>query len=205
MTDSSVAGGGEQGHDQKVWLIRHGPTEWSESGQHTGSTDIPLTEAGESAAKAVGPVLAGESFALVLSSPMQRAQRTAELAELTPEIDGDLCEWDYGDYEGRTTPEIRETVPGWTVWRDGSPGGEIAGEVGARVDRAIERIRAVDGDVAVFAHGHLLRVLAARWLGEAPEFGRHYALSTAAICVLGYERGSPVIFRWNDTHHLDAG
>lgn len=191
--------------DQKVWLVRHGPTEWSESGQHTGSTDIPLTDAGERAAKAVGPVLAGQSFALVLSSPMQRAVRTAELAGITvDDVDSDLCEWNYGDYEGRTTPDIRETVPGWTVWRDGCPNGEIAGEVGARVDRAIERIRGTDGDVAVFAHGHLLRVLAARWLGESPEFGRHYALSTAAVCVLGYERGAPVIFRWNDTHHLDG-
>jgi broad specificity phosphatase PhoE len=201
-----MAGSGEQAEqDQKVWLVRHGPTEWSESGQHTGSTDIPLTDAGEQAAKAVGPVLAGRSFALVLSSPMQRALRTAELAGIpVDEVDSDLCEWDYGDYEGRTTPDIRETVPGWTVWRDGCPNGEIAGEVGARVDRAIERMRAADGDVAVFAHGHLLRVLTARWLGESPEFGRHYALSTAAVCVLGYERGSPVIFRWNDTHHLDG-
>src|SRR4051794_12567852 len=190
-------------HDQTVWLVRHGPTEWSESGQHTGHTDIPLTEKGEDAARAVAPVLAKQSFAQVLASPMSRAWRTAELAGLDPEPDGDLCEWDYGDYEGRTTPDIRTEVPGWTVWRDGAPNGEIAGEVGARVDRAIERIRAVDGDVAVFAHGHVLRVLAARWLGEAAEFGRHYALSTAAVCLLGYEREAPVISRWNDTHHLD--
>jgi len=189
---------------QSVWLVRHGPTEWSESGQHTGNTDVPLTDKGEKGAKAVGPVLAGQSFALVLSSPLSRASRTAELAGLKPEHDPDLCEWDYGEYEGRTTPEIREEVPGWTVWRNGCPGGEIAGEVGARVDRAIERIREVDGDVAVFAHGHVLRVLAARWLGEPPEFGRHYSLSTAAVCVLGYEREEPVIARWNDTHHLDA-
>jgi probable phosphoglycerate mutase len=189
---------------QSVWLIRHGPTEWSESGQHTGNTDVPLTDKGEAAAKALAPILARQTFARVVSSPMSRARRTAELAGLTPDdLDGDLCEWDYGDYEGRTTPDIRETVPGWTVWRDGCPNGEIAGEVGARVDRAIERIKQVDGDVAVFAHGHVLRVLAARWLGEAPEFGRHYALSTAAVCVLGHERESPVILHWNDTHHLD--
>src|SRR3978361_2080870 len=191
------------GAPQSVWLVRHGPTEWSESGQHTGTTDVPLTENGEDAARAVGPVLAKQWFALVLSSPMSRAWRTAELAGLTAERDGDLCEWNYGDYEGRTTPEIRETVPGWTVWRDGCPNGEIAGEVGARIDRAIARLQQVDGDVAVFAHGHVLRVLAARWLGETPEFGRHYALSTAAVCVLGFERESPVIFRWNDTHHLE--
>jgi probable phosphoglycerate mutase len=195
--------GSNESSTQQVWLVRHGPTEWSETGKHTGNTDVPLTEKGERGAKAVGPVLANRPFALVLSSPLSRAYRTAELAGLSPEHDPDLCEWDYGDYEGRTTPEIREDVPGWTVWRDGCPGGEIAGEVGARVDRAIERIRAVDGDVAVFAHGHVLRVLAARWLGESPEFGRHYALSTAAVSVLSYEREAPVISRWNDTHHLD--
>lgn len=190
---------------QSVWLIRHGPTEWSESGQHTGTTDVPLTDKGEAAAEALAPILARQSFARVISSPMSRARRTAELAGLTPDdLDRDLCEWNYGDYEGRTTPDIRETVPGWTVWRDGCPNGEIAGEVGARVDRAIQRIQQVDGDVAVFAHGHVLRVLAARWLGETPEFGRHYALSTAAVCVLGHERESPVILHWNDTHHLDA-
>lgn len=168
--------------DQQVWLVRHGPTEWSESGQHTGSTDVPLTDKGEAAAKALAPCLGRQEFALVLSSPMTRAKRTAELAGVSvdDEVD-DLREWDYGDYEGRTTPQIRETVPGWTVWSDGCPNGEIAGEVGARVDRIIERIRQVDGDVALFAHGHVLRVLAARWLGESPEFGRHYALSTAAI------------------------
>jgi broad specificity phosphatase PhoE len=194
----------QKSSDQKVWLVRHGPTEWSESGQHTGNTDVPLTEKGEAAAKALGPVLSRQDFTQVLSSPLSRARRTAELAGVAvDDLDADLCEWDYGDYEGRTTPEIRETVPGWTVWRDGCPNGEIAGEVGARIDRAIERIRSVGGDVAVFAHGHVLRVLAARWLGEAPEFGRHYALSTAAVCVLGYEREAPVISRWNDTHHLD--
>lgn len=193
------------GDGQQVWLVRHGATEWSENGRHTSTTDLPLLEAGEEAARKVGPVLAGRTFSLVLSSPMSRALRTAELAGLTPEQDADLCEWDYGDYEGRTTPDVRTEVPGWTVWRDGGPNGEIAGEVGARVDRAIQRIRSVEGDVAVFAHGHLLRVFAARWLGESPEFGRHYALSTAAICVLGYEREEPVILRWNDTHHLADG
>lgn len=121
---------------------------------------------------------------------------------MTPELDSNLCEWDYGEYEGRTTPEIREEVPGWTVWRDGCPGGEIVGEVGARVDRVLERIRAVDGDVAVFAHGHVLRVLAARWLGQAPQDGRFYKLSTAAVSVLSYEREAPVIARWNDDSHL---
>ena len=163
-----------------------------------------MTDKGEAAAKALAPLLGSQEFARVLSSPMTRAKRTAELAGVTvDETDADLCEWNYGDYEGRTTPEIRETVPGWTVWRDGCPNGEIAGEVGARVDRVIERIRRSTGTWPLFAHGHVLRVLAARWLGESPEFGRHYALSTAAVCVLGYEREAPVIFRWNDTHHLD--
>ena len=200
-----MSSGGNTNGDQKVWLVRHGPTEWSESGQHTGTTDVPLTDKGEAAAKALAPLLGRQEFAAVLSSPMIRAKRTAELAGVTvDDLVSDLCEWNYGDYEGRTTPEIREEVPGWTVWRDGCPNGEIAGEVGARVDRVIERVRQVDGNVALFAHGHVLRVLAARWLGEAPEFGRHYALSTAAICVLGYEREAPVIARWNDTHHLEG-
>src|SRR3954451_13955066 len=148
----------EPNENQKVWLVRHGPTEWSESGQHTGSTDVPLTDKGEAAAKTLAPVLARQEFTRVLSSPMSRAVRTAELAGLEPEYDGDLCEWKYGDYEGRTSPEIREEVPGWTVWRSGAPNGEIAGEVGARVDRPIERILSVEGDVAAFAHGHVLRV-----------------------------------------------
>lgn len=189
----------------RVWLVRHGATEWSESGKHTGRTDVPLTEAGEAAARALGSILAQQSFALVLSSPMSRARRTAELAGLHPEITDDLHEWDYGDYEGRTTPEIRAEVPGWTIFADGAPNGELAGEVAGRVDRVIERARnAASGgqDVACVAHGHLLRVFGARWVELAPEDGRHLKLGTAALCILGYEHENPVIERWNDTSHV---
>jgi probable phosphoglycerate mutase len=189
----------------QVWLIRHGATEWSESGRHTGRTDIPLTEAGVRAAAPVRPLLAGRRFALTLSSPRRRAVRTAELAGCRPEIDDDLQEWDYGDYEGLTTPQIREREPGWTVWSGSLPGGETAAQVAARADRVIARARAAaqdGGDVALFAHGHLLRVLGARWIGEPPTFGERLLLGTAAICVLGDERGTPALARWNDTSHV---
>ena len=189
----------------QVWLVRHGSTEWSTSGRHTGRTDIELTAEGEQAAQALRPVLAGRQFALVLSSPLQRARRTAELAGATPELDDDLREWDYGDYEGRTTPDIRETRPGWSLWKDGVPGGETADEVAARADRVIARVRAAGGDCLLFAHGHLLRVLGARWIGDGPDGGQHLLLSTAAVCVLGYERETPALARWNDTSHIDGG
>ncbi len=191
----------------RVWLIRHGATEWSESGKHTGATDVPLIEAGEAAARALGPVLAEESFALVLSSPLTRARRTAQLAGLEPELTDDLLEWNYGEYEGRTTAEIRQYAPGWTVFSDGAPGGELAGEVAARVDRVIARAKAAASDrqdVACFAHGHVLRVLGARWVEMAPEDGRHLKLGTAALCILGYEHESPVIEVWNHTAHVPA-
>jgi probable phosphoglycerate mutase len=179
-------------------LVRHGPTEWSESGRHTSTTDLPLLPAGEEAARGLAARLGGVDFSLVLTSPRLRARRTAELAGY-PEavVDDDLVEWGYGDYEGVTTPEIRETVPGWTVWTHPSPGGETASEVGARLDRVVARAREVDGRTLVFAHGHSLRVLAARWLGLDVAGGRLLRLDTATISVLGNERETPVVLRWN--------
>ena len=184
----------------QLWLVRHGETEWAALGRHTGRTDIPLTEAGRAQAKSVARRLAGRDFALVLSSPLSRALDTARLAGFAGQVetDDDLMEWDYGDDEGRTTAQIREDRPGWTIWRDGPRGGETADEVAERVDRVITRVRAIDGDVLAFAHGHVLRVLAARWLGEPPTEGRLYALSTATVSVLGWERETAVIERWND-------
>ena len=183
----------------RLVLVRHGETEWSASGRHTSTTDIPLTEQGRAAARALRERLAGQEFALVLASPRTRARTTAELAGFEPEIEPDLAEIDYGDYEGRTTPEIREQRPGWSLWADGSPGGETLAEAGARADRVIARALAAGGDVAVFAHGHILRVLAARWIGLAPERGANLALDTAAVCELGFERELRVISRWNLT------
>jgi broad specificity phosphatase PhoE len=185
------------GPAQEVVLVRHGETEWSRSGQHTGNTDIPLTEAGRRAAEALGAPLRARSFALVLTSPLQRAAETARLAGFGAEVRDELKEWDYGAYEGRKTVDIREERPGWSLWRDGAPGGEMPAEVGARVDRVIAEIRAMAGEVAVFAHGHVLRVLAARWIGLGPEAGGLFALDPATISVLGYERETPVIRVWN--------
>jgi broad specificity phosphatase PhoE len=182
----------------EVVLLRHGETEWSATGRHTGTTDVPLTEAGRAEARAVGALLAGRPFARVLVSPLERAAVTCELAGLGPaEVVGDLCEWDYGELEGRTTEEIREGLPGWTVWTGPVPGGEVVEDVGHRVDRVIATVREVDGDVAIVAHGHLLRVLAARWLGLPPDAGRLLALSTATVSVVGWEREQPVVRRWN--------
>lgn len=185
---------------QEVWLIRHGATEWSVSGQHTGTTDLPLLPEGEQAARALAQRLTGVDFARVLTSPLQRARRTAELAGLGDrlEVADDLREWDYGEYEGRTTGDIREHRPGWTLWTDGVPAGEAAAGVAARVDRVIDDVRRTDGTVAIFAHGHLLRVFGARWCGWPPEEGRRLALGTAAVSVLGYERETAVIVHWND-------
>jgi len=183
----------------ELWLIRHGETEWSASGAHTGRTDIPLTAAGRQQAGAVGRYLAGKKFALVLQSPLQRARETCRLAgyEGAAEVDANLREWDYGDYEGRSTPDIQREVPGWSLWRDGPCDGETIAQVGARADAVIARAAAAGGDVALFAHGHLLRILTARWLGLDASAGRLFALATATISTLGYEHDTRVVVRWN--------
>jgi broad specificity phosphatase PhoE len=183
----------------RIVLARHGETEWSASGKHTSTSDIPLTDKGRAAARALRDRLAGREFVLVLASPRARARETAALAGFEPEIEPDLAEIDYGSYEGRTTPEIREQRPGWSLWTDGSPGGETIAQAGARVDRVIARALAADGDVALFAHGHILRILAARWLELPPERGASFALDTAALSELGFERENRVIARWNAT------
>jgi broad specificity phosphatase PhoE len=184
----------------QVVLVRHGETEWSKSGRHTGNSDIPLTAAGRRAAEALGERLRRWRFELVLTSPLSRAAETCRLAGLGDDAEerSELVEWDYGECEGLTTPQIREQVPGWSVWRDGCPGGETADEVGARVDPLITELQALSGDAALFAHGHLLRVLTARWIGLRPNMGACLALSTAAVSVLGYERETPVVWLWNE-------
>jgi broad specificity phosphatase PhoE len=186
----------------RIVLIRHGETEWSASGKHTSVTDVPLLESGRRDAERLRERLAGRDFALVLSSPRARARETAALAGLSAEVDEDLVEFDYGSYEGRTTPEIRAERPGWSVWADGAPSGETAEQVGARADRAIERALAAGGDVAVFAHGHFLRILAARWIGLPATYGGHLALDTGSVSELGFERERRAIWLWNDTSHL---
>jgi broad specificity phosphatase PhoE len=182
-------------------LVRHAETEWSRDGRHTGRTDIPLTDAGRAAGSALAARLAEWSFELVLVSPSLRARETCELAGLgaAAQTREDLLEWDYGDYEGLTTPQIHEQRAGWNLWRDGCPNGESAAEVGARVDRVIAELRASGGPVAVFSHGHALRVLGARWIDLEPTGGARLGLSPAAISVLGYERGTEILARWNDT------
>jgi broad specificity phosphatase PhoE len=180
-----------------IVLARHGETEWSASGQHTSRSDIPLTDRGREAAGRLSERLTGREFALVLSSPRQRARETAELAGFTPALEPDLAEIDYGEYEGLTTKDIRAGRPGWSLWADGSPGGETLAQAGARVDRVIARALAVDGDVVLFAHGHILRILAARWIGLPPEHGASFALDTASLSEVGFEREHRVIVRWN--------
>jgi len=182
-----------------VWLIRHGETAWTESGAHTGRTDIPLTAQGRHEAAALARLVAGHNFALVLTSPMQRARETCCLSGcgLQAQIDPNLSEWDYGDYEGIRTADIRTTRPGWSLWIDGVPNGETVDQVGARADAVIHRALAAGGDVALFAHGHLLRILTARWLGLEPDGGRFFALSTATVSRLGYEHETRVITHWN--------
>jgi len=184
----------------EIVLVRHAETEWSRNGRHTGRTDLPLTDLGRAGARALAERLRGRDFDLVLVSPATRARETCELCGLGAEaqVREDLLEWDYGDYEGLTTPEIREQRPGWLLWRDGAPGGESAADIGARADRVIAELSALSGDAAVFSHGHMLRVLGARWIALGPESGARLGLSTAAICVLGHERETAVIARWND-------
>ena len=184
---------------QKVYVVRHGETEWSLSGQHTGGTDIPLTENGRAAARRLGPILAEQSFLLVLTSPLSRARETCELAGLGARatLEPDLKEWNYGEYEGRTTKQIHEEKPGWMIFRDGCPGGETPERIGARVDRVIARVRAAPGDVALFAHGHVLRVLVARWIGLPASAGQHFLLDTATVNVLGYYHDAPAVKIWN--------
>jgi broad specificity phosphatase PhoE len=188
----------------RVLLIRHGETEWSRTRRHTGTTDLPLLPEGEAAARRLAPRLAGERPSLVLSSPLVRARRTAELAGLHPRVNADLREWDYGEYEGLTTLEIRAVRPDWDLWRDGCPGGETAREVGARVDEVLALVaaHARDETSILVAHGHVLRVLGARWIGLDPSAGGRLALDTAAVCELGLERERRVLRRWNDRAHL---
>jgi probable phosphoglycerate mutase len=189
-----------------VYLARHGETEWSVSGQHTGRTDIPLTARGEQDAQRLARRLAGVTFAKVFTSPLARARRTCELAGFgdAAEVDADLQEWDYGAYEGRRTVDIRQERPDWYLFRDGCPGGEPVEAIGARADRVVARLRAIEADVLVFGHGHILRVLAARWLGLPPGEARLFVLSTAALSILGYEHAlhEPAIRLWNDNRHV---
>jgi probable phosphoglycerate mutase len=184
---------------QQVYLMRHGETAWSVSGQHTGTTDIPLTENGRRVAKLLQPVLTKETFALVLTSPLQRARETCALAGLgaCAEIDRDLMEWDYGEYEGLTPQQIHAKNPGWMIFTDGCPGGESPEQVEARIDRVIAKVRAVEGQVALFAHGHVLRAFAARWLGLRAADGCHFLLDTATLNVMSDYRGIPAVKRWN--------
>ena len=183
----------------ELWLIRHGETEWSASGKHTSSTDLALTAEGERKAAAVGRLLAGKTFALVLASPLRRALETCRLAGYSPQVTPNLREWDYGAYEGLTTAEIQVQNAGWTIWTGTPPGGESAKEVGARADLVIAQATAAQGDVALFGHGHMLRVLAARWLGLEPTGGHLLALSTGSVSVLGYEHQTRVVQGWNRT------
>ncbi|MDN5855367.1 MAG: histidine phosphatase family protein [Actinomycetia bacterium] len=182
----------------ELWVVRHGETEWSANGRHTSHTDLPLTPDGERHVRAVRDRLRGVEFDAVLTSPRLRARRTAEIAGFADAaVDADLVEWDYGEYEGVTTAEIHESVPGWSVWTNPTPGGETAAQVAERLDRVIARVRAYPRRVLGFSHGHALRSLAARWLGEQVAAGRHLQLDTATVSVLGDDRGTPVVVRWN--------
>jgi broad specificity phosphatase PhoE len=183
----------------EILLVRHGETEWSRDMRHTGRTDVPLTEQGRRQAEALCPLVAGREFARVLTSPLSRASETCRLAGAGggAEQRDELLEWDYGEYEGLTTPQIRAQRPDWNLWFDGCPGGEMPGDVAARVDRLIAELRRLDGDAIAFAHGHVLRVLAARWIGLGPEGGALLRLSTATVSAVGWERETAVITRWN--------
>jgi probable phosphoglycerate mutase len=196
-------------HMPIVYLARHGETAWSVSGQHTGLTDLPLTERGERAARRLGERLNGLTFALVLTSPLERAARTCELAgyKSVAEVEKDLVEWDYGEYEGRRTVDIVRERPGWELFRDGCPGGESPDQISARADRMVQRVRGISGNVLLFSSGHVLRVLAARWLGlDVSVNCKYFMLSTASVSALGYERdlSHPVIRLWNETRHAET-
>lgn len=184
----------------RIFLVRHGQTAWSRTGRHTSRTDMPLEAEGVAQAEAVGGLLLRRGFALVLTSPLQRAAETCRLAGFGDRAEDcpDLFEWDYGEYEGQTTDEIRQERPGWSLWADGVPGGETAADVGRRADRVVSRAQAVEGDTLCFAHGHFLRVLAARWTGLPPAGARLFALAPGSLSVLGWERETPVIVRWNE-------
>jgi broad specificity phosphatase PhoE len=199
------------GSPPRVFLLRHGETERSITRRHTGRTDIPLTEEGRRQAKRLGARLAREQFALVLVSPLKRAQETARLAgfaieekDSDPELEPDLMEWDYGAYDGLTSADIRKERPGWTPWEGGFPGGETLDDLTVRADRVLDRIRPVEGDVALFAHGHILRVITARWLEQPVVMGSRYYLATGTLSVLGWERETAVIEQWNDACHLEG-
>ncbi len=184
----------------EIVLVRHGETEWTRTRQHTGKSDIPLSEDGRRQGVILAQALRGRTFALVLTSPLRRARETCELAGFgdAAQARDELAEWDYGEYDGRTTAEIRAERPNWSLWRDGAPGGEQPEDVGRRADRVIAELRGVDGDVLIFGHGHQLRVLGARWLGLDPADGRLFALSTASLSILGYEHETSVFWRWNE-------
>jgi probable phosphoglycerate mutase len=191
---ATMTGGGAS----DMWLVRHGETEWSRDGRHTSRTDLPLTEVGRRVAESLRGGLEEDRFALVLTSPRERARDTAVLAgHPDAEVDDDLAEWDYGDLEGLTTEQIRQTYPGWTIWQGPVPGGETPEQVSTRLDRVVARSRAAEGTVLVFGHGHCLRALAARWIGEPVAEGRHLRLDTATVSVLSWEHESPVVGRWN--------
>jgi broad specificity phosphatase PhoE len=183
----------------QLWLVRHGETEWSASGKHTGRTDLPLTPEGQQRAREIGRFLIGRRFPLVLTSPLQRARETCRLAGYggSAAVDSNLREWDYGEFEGRTTLEIQSERPNWSLWGDGVTGGETIGRVAARAQAVIDRAHANSGDALLFAHGHILRILSCCWLGLPPEAGRLFALDTASVSTLGYERETRVITRWN--------
>jgi broad specificity phosphatase PhoE len=183
----------------RLWLIRHGETEWSRSGAHTGRTDLPLIETGREEARALGRTLRGRQFALVLTSPLERARETCALAGYgdVAQVEPNLAEWDYGDYEGKTTEQIRAEVPCWSIWVSGVAHGETIEQVATRAEAVIRRATGAGGDVALFGHGHILRILTARWVSLAPQDGRLLALATATISTLGYERETRVIMQWN--------
>lgn len=190
----------------RIFLVRHGATEWSVTRRHTGRTDLPLTDEGREEVKRLAVRLARERFALVLVSPLTRALETARLTGFgeVAQVEPDLAEWDYGDYDGRTAAEIRQERPGWTPWHGGYPGGETLEDLAARADRVVNRVRDVEGDVALFAHGHILRVITAQWLEQPAVEGSRYYLATASLSVLGWERETPVIDRWNEACHLES-